>query len=126
MLKLEEIVRLSKAYVNKCSEVKDEVNGWLRVTGEVQELVASRFGFKDQISNMFAVNLMRSAHTNYKDDPRFSEVSVYVRNNLAKKGTLSIGDNIPDVIINNLHGEDISLSTIIADKDTIVISSSAT
>lgn len=126
MLKLEEIVRLSKAYVNKCSEVKDEVNGWLRVTGEVQELVASRFGFKDQISNMFAVNLMRSAHTNYRDDPRFSEVSVYVRNNLAKKGNLSIGDNISDVIINNLHGEDISLSTIIGDKDTIVISSSAT
>lgn len=126
MLKLEEIVRLSKAYVNKCSEVKDEVNGWLRVTGEVQELVASRFGFKDQISNMFAVNLMRSAHTNYRDDPRFSEVSVYVRNNLAKKGNLSIGAEIPNVIINNLHGEDISLSTIIGDKDTVVISSSAT
>ena len=121
MLKLEETVRLSKAYINKCSEVKDEVNGWLRITGEVQELVASRFGFKDQISNMFAVNLMRSAHTNYRDDQRFSEVSVYVRNNLAEKGSLCIGDEIPNVIINNLHGEDISLSTISFTSSTLLL-----
>ena len=48
MLKLEETVRLSKAYINKCSEVKDEVNGWLRVTGEVQETYDKTNAIPDQ------------------------------------------------------------------------------
>ena len=126
MLKVEETLRLSQAYISECSRVKDEVNGWLRVTGELQELVASHFGFSDEISNLFAVNLMRSAHNKYRNDPRFSKVSVYVRNNLAEKGYLKLGNDSVEVDIHDLNGNRIKLSSIIDKKDTLVISSSAT
>ena len=126
MLKVEETLRLSQAYISECSRVKDEVNGWLRVTGELQELVASHFGFNDEISNMFAVNLMRSAHNTYRDDPKFSEVSVYVRNNLAEKGSINMGDDVIDLEISSINESSVSLSSIIDNKDTIIISSSAT
>lgn len=126
MLKVEETLRLSQAYISECSRVKDEVNGWLRVTGELQELVASHFGFNDEISNLFAVNLMRSAHHKYSDDSRFSEVSVYVRNNLAKQGSLKIGDDSVELNIHDLNGKTVSLSSITDNKDTVIISSSAT
>ena len=126
MLKVEETLRLSQAYISECSRVKDEVNGWLRVTGELQELVASHFGFNDEISNMFAVNLMRSAHNTYRDDSKFSEVSVYVRNNLAEKGSINMGDDVIDLEISSINESSVSLSSIIDNKDTIIISSSAT
>ena len=37
MLLLEEKVRMSDAYIQECTLVKDEVNGWLRVSEYVQQ-----------------------------------------------------------------------------------------
>ena len=52
MLEEEEKQRFSDEYQQKCNEVKNEVNGWLRITGELQENVAKQFGYQDQISNL--------------------------------------------------------------------------
>ena len=126
MLKLEEKIRMSDAYINECSRVKDEVNGWLRISGEVQEMIANKFGYKDIIQNTIAVNLMRSAHIKYSDDIRFNSVSVYVRNNLAKKGNFYTGKELVDAKLFTTDKNLTSLKNIVNNKPTIVISSSAT
>ena len=126
MLKLEEKIRMSDAYINECSRVKDEVNGWLRISGEVQEMIANKFGYKDIIQNTIAVNLMRSAHIKYSDDTRFNNVSVYVRNNLAEKGNFYTGKELVDTKLFTIDKNLTSLKNIVNNKPTIVISSSAT
>ena len=59
MLVMEETIRMSKKYIDKCTELKDEINGWIRLSGEIQELVAYSFGYKDIITNMLAVSRYR-------------------------------------------------------------------
>ena len=53
MLQKEEEIRMSKEYSDKCTLVKDEVNGWLRITGELQQKIAYDFGYKDELKNCF-------------------------------------------------------------------------
>ena len=125
MLLLEEKVRLSPAYIVHCSLVKDEVNGWLRISEEVQQKIANKFGFSNPIHNLLAVNMMRRAHIDY-NEARFREVSVYVRNNLANKGNLDIGDSFIDTEIYTLGTKKMYLSEVINTQNAVVISSSAT
>ena len=105
MLEEEEKQRFSVEYQEKCNEVKNEVNGWLRITGELQEKIARDFGYKDQINNLLAVDLMRRASQIYKDDNRFQTTSVYVRENKAKDCKYRIGDTIPNIEIFDLENK---------------------
>lgn len=128
MLQLEEKIRMSQAYTRECDNVKDEVNGWLRISESIQFKIVKKFGFLDIYTQTLAVNQMRRAHVMFKDDKRFHNVSVYVRNNLAREGKLVSGDAILDVDLTDLDNKTIKLSDITcqSDKPTIVISSSET
>ena len=127
MLQLEEKVRMSNSYINECTRIKDEINGWLRLSGEIQSKVANKFGYNNPMTNYIAVNSMRRGHIIYADDPRFSEVSVYVRNNLATKGTFKINDKIKDVPIVTLDKKLKTLDSLLNNnKYNIIIASSET
>ena len=81
MLLREEQLKLSKEYIEQCSLVHKEVNGWLRITEEVQKKVCFEFGYTDILRNILAVNYLRRAQYLYPDDDRFKNTQVYVRNN---------------------------------------------
>lgn len=127
MLEEEEKQRFSIEYQEKCNEVKNEVNGWLRITGELQEKIARDFGYKDQINNLLAVDLMRRASQIYKDDNRFQTTSVYVRENKAKDCKYRIGDTIPNIEIFDLENKKNNLYSLLDNsKYNIMITSSNT
>jgi len=127
MLELEEQVRMSSSYINECTRIEKEVNGWLRLSGEIQEKIATKFGFNNQLTNHIAVNSMRRAHIIYPEDNRFRDISVYVRNNLANTGHFKIGDNIKDVQLVTLDKKLITLDNLLNNnKYNIIIGSSET
>lgn len=45
MLQKEEEIRMSQKYIDLCDEVKDEPNGWLRISEEIQYQIARDFGY---------------------------------------------------------------------------------
>ena len=102
MLQREEEIRFSSDYINKCTEVASEPNGWLRISADFQKQVATEFGFKSSIENDIAVNHMRRAQYIYPDEPLFKTIPVYVRNNLATKGKFSTNDVVPNIILHQL------------------------
>jgi hypothetical protein len=127
MLQLEDYIRMSIDYSNKCTLLKDEVNGWLRLSREIQQGIAIKFGFNDQFTNLFAVNYMRRGHLIYPNDDRFKEVSVYVRNNIARKGEFKLGDSVKDVPFICLDKGLITLNSLVnTPKYTILMGSSET
>jgi hypothetical protein len=101
MLQREEEIRLSAEYINKCTEVASEPNGWLRISAEVQKQVAAEFGYISEIENDIAINQMRRAQYIYPDEPLFRTIPVYVRNNLAAKGKYLPNDIVPDIILHH-------------------------
>ena len=106
MLQREEEIRFSSEYIDKCTEVASEPNGWLRISSEVQKQVATEFGYISEIENDIAINQMRRAQYIYPDEPLFKTISVYVRNNLATKGKFSTNDVVPDIILHQLNEND--------------------
>lgn len=122
MLKYEDKLRLSKEYVDTCTEVKEEVNGWLRITKLIQKKVAYDFGYIDKFSNMVAVNYLRRAQYIYPD---LKNLSVYVRNNHAK--ILPKFNIIPNLKLYDLSLNQINLDSLINNKKhNLLIGSSAT
>jgi len=103
MLKREEEIRMSKWYIDECTNVKDEVNGWIRISSEVQQKVAFDFGYKDKLTNMLAVNYMRRARYIYPDDNIFKTISVYVRENIAHELDIKEGEIVPDIDVCKLN-----------------------
>ena len=61
MVKKEEEIRWSPWYQSECDIVKDEVNGWLRISEQVQYQVVKEFGFENPIEADIAVNQLRRA-----------------------------------------------------------------
>lgn len=105
MVKLEESIRMSQEYIKMCDEVKDEINGWLRISEEIQYKIVEEFGYTTIIEKDIAVNLLRRAQYIYPDEPLFKTIPVYVRNNLSKKGDFKNGDTIPNI---KIHKEDMT------------------
>ena len=127
MKKMEEFIRMSPEYSEECTKVKDEVNGWLRISEEVQQKVAYLYGYQDPLSNLLAVNCIRRAPYMFPEDPEFSQTQVYVRNNLANLGNLEIGTDFPNVPLIDLSGEKTNSHHILnPDKYNVIIASSAT
>ena len=104
MVKKEEEIRWSPWYQSECDRVKDQVNGWLAVSAQVQYQLAKDFGFDTEVESDIAVNHLRRARYLYPEEPLFQSIPVYVRNNLAKQIKYNNGDSIPNVPINSLDG----------------------
>ncbi len=126
MLQREEEIRMSQWYIDECTKVKDEINGWLRISSEVQQRVANEFGYEDALANILAINLIRMASSIYPDDKRFQTTSVYVRENKAQRGKNKPGDIIPNMTIHNLDGSINNLYDLIKPNYNLVIASSHT
>ena len=126
MLQREEEIRMSQWYIDECTKVKDEINGWLRISSEVQQKVAKEFGYTENLENILAINLIRMASSIYPDDKRFQTTSVYVRENKAQKGKNVIGDIIPNMTIHNIDGSINNLYDLIKPNYNLVIASSHT
>ena len=104
MVKKEEEVRWSQWYQSECDRVKDQVNGWLAVSAQVQYQIAKDFGFDTEVESDIAVNHLRRAQYLYPEEPLFQSIPVYVRNNLAKQIKYKTGESIPNIPINSLDG----------------------
>lgn len=105
MVKKEEEVRWSQWYQSECDRVKDQVNGWLAISAQVQYQIVKDFGFDTEVESDIAVNHLRRACYIYPEEPLFQSIPVYVRNNLAKQIKYKNGDQIPNVPINSLDGQ---------------------
>lgn len=124
---MEEQIKFSPQTQILFSEVKQEINGWLRITNEIQQQVASQFGYNDLLSNLLAVNQMQRAQYLYPNDRDFIKYSVYIRHNRSQQGKYQIGDKIPNIKLVDMNLETITLDNIlITAKPTIIIASSYT
>ena len=126
MVKKEEKVRWSSWYQSECDRVKDQVNGWLAISTQVQYQIAKDFGFDTEVESDIAVNHLRRARYLYPEEPLFQSIPVYVRNNLAKQIKYKNYDQIPNVPINSLDGsKQFNLIDILDKSKTNVISGSS-
>ncbi len=126
MVTEEDEIRHSKEYQDQCTAVKNIPNGWLTVTSDIQKSIINKHGFTDDISADIALNMMRSAVHLYPNNPIFQNV-LYVKHNLAKKGTLKIGDNISNYDIIDINNQSHSLYDLVAiEKPSILLMGSHT
>lgn len=127
MLQEEEDIRMSQKYIDMCDAVKDEVNGWLRISEEVQYMVAKKFGYETSIEQDLAVNRMRRAQYIYPEEPLFKTIPVYVRNNLARAGDYKDGDIVPHITIYDENKTKIDMHNLFSkDKMNLLLASSHT
>lgn len=128
MIEEEETIRTSQEYKDRCTAVKDVVNGWLDVTAEIQREIVRKHGFTDKISCDVAVNHLRRASQLYPDNLKFKTVPLYVRNNKAHQGSLKEGDPVPDVGLHSLDGKEHRLHDLLPGDGlpTLLFASSAT
>ena len=126
MIYKEEEIRNSEDYRQKCTNVKDEVNGWLRVTKEMQQQLVKDFGFNTDIECDIACNYMRRAHILYPNNEIFRTVPLQVRNNKAKQGNLLINDQVKDMLLYDLNNNQINLHNILNNKQNIILLGSHT
>ena len=122
-------IRSSPEYQDKCTAVKDIPNGWLTLTDTLQQDIARNHGFNDPVSCSVTCNMMRRAHILFPDNKNFTTIPVQVRENKARQGTLKPGDHLPnnpqttirDVMLCDLSGNMIHLSTLLAHSFTTII-----
>lgn len=124
MVQEEETIRMSKEYQQECTKVKNIINGWLDVSAKVQQQVAAKFGFTDEISNDIAVNMLRRARYLYPNNEIFKTVPVYVRENKANIGKFNIGDQIENIKLFDIQENQINFDNILhANRLNLIISS---
>ena len=46
----------ANSYIDRCTEIKDEINGWLRLSGEIQSKISTKFEFDNGL-----ISRLRSA-----------------------------------------------------------------
>lgn len=122
--------RLSQEYINQCDLVADEVNGWLRISGEYQKKLVEEAGFIDPTSKEIALNMLRRAQYlgPIKDNSIIRDL-VYVKNNKANQGRFRVGDQLEDTTLYDLDGiETIKLFDIVSNDSipTIIFAGSHT
>lgn len=127
MVLKEREIRESEKYINQCTDVKDEVNGWLRITGEMQKQLVKDFGYNSDIESDIACNLLRRAHLEYPDNQIFKTVPIQVINNKANQGDLQISTSVKDMMLYDLLKNKTHLHNILTnDKENIVLLGSHT
>jgi len=116
--------RLSEDYIKKCSDVSNIPNGWLKVTSDLQKMVAKKMGFISKLENELAVNYLRRAHHLYPEESVFQE-AIQVKNNLANKGKYKNGDSIFNHTIFDIKMNQIKLhDTFTKNKRNLLVASS--
>ena len=125
-------IRLSKEYIDECTAVKDEVNGWLRITGEMQKRIVTEYlqeiyGEATPAGIDIGVNMLRNAQVLFPDNDIVQNL-VYVKNNKANIGRFKAGDKLEDIKLHTIDGKsEISLFDLLSDdKINIVIAASHT
>lgn len=117
MVKAEADMRKSKEYIDRCDEVANISDGWLKITSDMQRELVEKFAkennFNNEISIELALQDLRTAHIKYPDNRIFREIPVYVRENKAKQGNLKEEDSIIDVELYNINGNKIRLSELL-------------
>ena len=100
-LRAEEAARLSAEVQAEYGAVEDDAAGadgsdWLAVTAALQERVLRAAGVpaRPMEAALFA---LRGAAQLFPDDAELQRISLYVRHNRARHGTLQPGDTLPDV-----------------------------
>ena len=132
MVLREEEIRWSSQYLEQCDKVKDEVNGWIRISENYQHQIVREFGFDIGAEADIAVNHLRRARYLYPEEPKFQTIPVYVRNNRASQckyipGSLVPNVKLSNVVLNQTDYHMIDLYTILSrTKTNIVIGSSHT
>jgi hypothetical protein len=126
IVKEEGQIRLSKDYIRKCDEVANEVNGWLRITDEMQQELVKKYGFTGPAFHI-ALNMLRNAQVLYPDNPHVKDL-VYVKNNKANQGRFKSGDKLEDITLWTISGDkQVKLFDMLSkEKPNIVLAASHT
>jgi hypothetical protein len=120
LVKEEGQIRLSTEYIKRCDEVASEVNGWLRVTDEMQQDLVKRHGFNGPAFDI-ALNMLRSAQVLYPDNPYVKEL-IYVKNNKANQGRFNKDDKLEDIKLWDMKGShQISLFDMLSKNRTNIV-----
>lgn len=130
MAVMEDKLRNSDEYRQKCTDVQHIPNGWLDITAEMQKNVVRMFGFETDFEINIALNYLRRAHEIFPNND-ICKNRVYVKNNKARQGEIVIGDSYIDVDLYNPmksnQNRNIKLSNIIdTPKPVLIIASSHT
>jgi len=112
MLEREEELRWAPNILQKM-RVSSE---WLDVAEELQLQVVREFGYHPE-RECWALAEMRGAHIRH---PELAQLSVWARNNIARDGTLSEGDEVPDVTLFG-YGGSTSLHQVLDDERPTVL-----
>jgi hypothetical protein len=128
--KLENEIRYSDEYVNKCDAVKDIPNGWLDVTDEMQKKLVTDYFTQHGLSLCavpIGLNMLRRLQVTHPNEPIVQDL-LYVKNNKANIGKYNEGDSIKDITLwNEIGTENVQLFNLISsDKPTIVFGASHT
>ena len=117
MVEVEAEMRKSKEYIQRCDEVSNIPDGWLKVTDDMQREIVKKFadenGFNNELSIEFAIQDLRTAHHIYPNNPIFREIPVYVRENKANVGHLEKDNPFTDVVLVDINENMIKLSDLL-------------
>jgi len=113
MLEREEELRWAPGSLQRMREARE----WLDVAEELQLQVVREFGFQPE-QERWALAEMRGAHIRY---PELTQVSVWARNNLARNGVLTEGDEVPDVALFHDQGSTSLHSILDREKPTVLL-----
>jgi len=120
----ENTVRLSEEYIRKCDEVAGEVDGWLRITEEMQEQLLRDHGITDPVANKIATIEYRSKILGYRGEPEIDNL-LYVKENKAGECPYRKDDPVPEFILYDTRLNPHPLSSLMAPK-TLVLAGSHT
>lgn len=126
LVRREDKIRRSAEYIKECDNVADEINGWLRVTDEMQRKLIHDYGFGSPIIEEIALNMLRRAQYLYPDEDDVKNL-LYVKENKANQGKYVRGDTVPNVSICRLDTSNVDLFDIInTEKPCIIFGGSHT
>lgn len=120
MLIRENELRLSDEYQKRYTEAEQtSTTSWLDITDELQRQVIREFNLDDEMDE--ALLCFRCATQIYPD---LKDIPLYVRYNRAKDGDLKIGDNVPNVPVVQLDGQECQLFDGLKSSSTVLIGGS--
>jgi len=109
MLRRENELRLSPE-TQKLYESAEKRNDtdWMEVTATLQERVLREFGVaeEDMARGLYT---LRTSNQIFPDDPEMKEIPLYVKYNIARQGSLNVGDSATDVPLTTLDNQTVSL-----------------
>lgn len=82
---------------------------WIDLADALQRRLVHEFG--DDGDPDHALLMLRTAATRFPNDAEMAAISVYRRANRVRRGTLRVGDRLPDVALVDLHGAETTLWT---------------